>query len=215
MLRLDHIPDEVFVFHDLQEDLMYKYIPPNQRSMYIKLGLMAGRRAAADYAGQDICLLMQTDGVLLRRIAGPSPDLMHAQICYDGRCRHVDLFVDTAHRICETMARSGHPLEQSLIERIFLAHEFYHWLEYSGRIPLAEEQEPLRLRMLGGLFHRQVLVRRTSEIAAFAFSKEFCAMTIHPKAMDYLLLCEMERSSPQARFQTLAHEYQQACLGLV
>lgn len=211
MLELERIPDEVFAFDELREDPVYGAIPRAQRAGYIRLGLEAGRTAAAEYAGRDLAALLQKDGVEIRRVDTPSPSCLHAQICYDTGCRQVDLFTDTARRLSRAAEAAGCTASPEQIERLFLAHEFYHWLEYAGRIRPVEESLPLQTRLLGLIPHVR-LVRRTGEIAAFAFAKEFCGLPVHPKGLDYLLLGEIQGEDPALRLAQLQQEYQEACL---
>lgn len=211
MIMLDRIQDEVFALDELREDVVYKHIPPTEHMKYIQAGLCAGRQAAERYAGKDLIALLQHDGVQIQRISTPSPTLMHAQIIYDKKLRRVDIFMDTAHRISCAATRAGYVMKVEQIERIFLAHEFYHWLEYSGKLCPVEETQLVEVSTFGGIFCRQAKVHRTGEIAAFIFAKEFCGMTIHPKALDYLLLCETIGEPVENRFRVLEENYKQAC----
>ena len=57
-------------------------------------------------------------------------------------------------------------------------------------------------------------IRRTSEIAAFAFSKAYCAWPVHPKAMDYVLANRRAGGSPDDLsdwFDRLQADYRTAC----
>lgn len=211
VIALDRIQDEVFALDDLREDFVYKHIPPAERMKYIQAGLYAGRQAAERYAGQDLTALLRQDGVQIHRIDTPSPTLMHAQITYDKKLRQVDIFTNTAHRISRAAAQAGYAMEAEQVERVFLAHEFYHWLEYSGRLCPVEETLSVQVRALGGIWCRQAQVHRTGEIAAFVFAKEYCGMTVHPKALDHLLLCETLGEPAENHFRVLEENYKQAC----
>lgn len=211
MRELERIPDEVFAFDDLREDPVYKAIPRSERMAYIRLGLETGRAAAEEYAGRDLAALLRADGVTIHRVEEPSPSCLHAQITYDGGCRQVDLFADTARRLSRVLEAAGFPVSPEQIEQLFLAHEFYHWLEYAGRIRPVEESRPLHTCLLG-LIPCTRLVRRTGEIAAFAFAKQVCGLPVHPKAMDYLLLGEMQGEDPAIRLAQLEQAYREACL---
>ncbi|MEG0996185.1 MAG: hypothetical protein RSH26_04430, partial [Clostridia bacterium] len=111
---------------------------------------------------------------------------LHSQICYDGKIKQIDIFTATAGHIAAAMDKTPYPISQEDVERLFLAHEFYHWLEYSTGNTTDMQCEPVHAKLLG-FFARDYRIRRTSEIAAFEFAKVWCCVPIHPKAMDYVL----------------------------
>ena len=210
---LERMADEVFAYDDLKEDFAYGHIPPEKKQYYIAQGLAAGRAAAVQYEGCDLAALLAADGVVIRKVTAPSRIGLHAQICYTGDKKQIDLFVATAKELSEVMAATPYPVPQPQIEQLFLAHEFYHWFEYSTGVATDETVEPARFRLFG-LFERKMAVRRTGEIAAFAFAKQWCKLPVHPKAMDYLLLCQKQGKTPAqaaAQFCRLQQEYDAAC----
>lgn len=214
LLILDSLADDVFAYDDLKEDFAYAHIPPAKRQYYITAGLAAGREAARQYEGRDLAALLRADGVALCRVTAPSPVGLHAQICYDGTKRQVDLFAATAKELSEAMIDTPYPVSAAQVEQLFLAHEFYHWLEYSTGTATEEKVEPVSSRLFG-LFERKMAVRRTGEIAAFAFAKQWCRLQVHPKAMDYLLLYKKEgKTAAQIKEQLgrMVQEYETACL---
>ena len=128
--------DEACAFTDLREDFVYARIPRGRRGYYLERGLALGRGAAAEYMQRDLRAILQQDGVVLNRITQPSPWGMHAQICYDKKTRQVDIFADTARAMAEALDGTGLELGAEQLVELFLAHEFYHWLEYSsGLLP--------------------------------------------------------------------------------
>lgn len=206
--------DGACAYSDLREDFVYARIPRGRRAYYIGRGLALGREAAEQYAGRDMEALLAGDGVAVRRVEGPSPIGLHAQICYDGKNRQVDLFPATARELSQALDGTGLALSPEELERVFLAHEFYHWLEYSAGAPACAKCDPIEHKTLG-LFPHRSRVRRVDEIAAFAFTKEFCRLPVHPKAMDYLLLYRRKGEDlPRigARLQALEDEYRRECL---
>lgn len=206
--------DEACAFTDLREDFVYARIPRGRRGYYLARGLALGREAAAQYAQQDLRALLQRDGVVLNRITQPSPWGMHAQICYDKKTRQVDIFADTARAMAEALDGTGLELGAEQLEELFLAHEFYHWLEYSSGLLASEKCEPVEWRVLGPL-RRRAGVRRVDEIAAFAFAKELCGLPVHPKALDYVFLYRRQGKSTEQIAPLLAQieeEYRQECL---
>lgn len=208
------LSDEACAFCDLREDLVYPRIPRARRSCYLARGLALGREAAARYPLQQLRGLLEQDGVVLNRVAQPSPSGLHAQICYDKKTRQIDIFTATARAMAEALQDTGLALSAAQLEELFLAHEFYHWLEYSSGQLASEQCEPVEWPVLR-LFRRRAWVRRVDEIAAFAFAKEVCGLPVHPKALDYLFLYRQQgRESGQIAplLAALEEEYRRECL---
>lgn len=212
--RFPDIPDAVFAFSDLREDFVYRHIPPRQRQEYLEGAMQIGAQQAAAYAGKDLSQIMAADGVQIRRFPEVSKVGIRSQICYDGKNRYVDIFTETAAQISAALAVTDCPLTQSQVEDLFLAHEFYHWLEYSSGIPTSQLCGPFRGKIFG-LFPRTYQVRRTSEIAAFLFAKKWCGLPIHPKAIDYYLMSQAAADGATrayAELEVLTEQYRSACL---
>lgn len=207
-------PDALWAYCDLKEDFAYAKIPPGERQYYVEAGLAAGREQAKKYRNQNILSLLEKDGVEIRRFSVKSPAGLHSQICYDGRVRQIDIFTETAGELAETMKDTPWPVTQKETEQLFLAHEFYHWLEYSGRFLLEQQCRPVRIKILG-IFSREIQIRRVSEIAAFSFTKEFCGLPVHPKMTDYLFMYRQKGKSFQEIneiFDKMEQEYRRECL---
>lgn len=212
--ELPALSDGACAFSDLREDFVYARIPRARRGYYIQRGLALGREAAAQYRGRDLTALLREDGVALNRVEEPSPWGLHAQICYDKADRQIDIFADTARALSQALEGTGLEQGPEALERLFLAHEFYHWLEYSAGMLASEQCGPVEWRVLG-LIPRRARVRRVDEIAAFAFAKELCGLPVHPKAMDYILLYRRQGVGPEqiaGRLQALEDEYRRECL---
>lgn len=206
--------DEAFAFSDLKEDFVYGRIPRERRGYYIDFGLRMGREAARCCQGAGLEEILGRDGVSVVRVEAPSPSGLHAQICYDGKTRRVDLFCDTARTLSRALEGSGAEQTPRQLEQLFLAHEFYHWLEYSSGQLASEQCERVEWPVLR-LFRRRAWVRRVDEIAAFAFAKEVCGLPVHPKALDYLFLYRQQgKQSGQIAplLAALEEEYRRECL---
>lgn len=212
--RFPAIPDAVFAFSDLREDFVYRHIPPRQRQEYLESAMQIGEQQAAAYAGKDLSQIMEADGVQIRRFPEVSKVGLRSQICYDGKYKYVDIFTETAAQISSALAITDCPLTQGQVEALFLAHEFYHWLEYSSSIPTSQLCGSFRGKVFG-LLPRTYQVRRTSEIAAFLFAKKWCGLPIHPKAIDYYLIAHASADGATrayAELETLTEQYCSTCL---
>ncbi|HBE87091.1 MAG TPA: hypothetical protein DDW53_19675 [Lachnoclostridium sp.] len=73
----------------------------------------------------------------------------------------------------------------SLAEQVILAHEFFHFLDYEGK--LTDGISRIRITAFGKL-KLQVRVSALSEIAAMAFARDLLALNVHPCILDLLLL---------------------------
>ncbi|MDD4849108.1 MAG: hypothetical protein PHO10_00245 [Gemmiger sp.] len=193
-MEITQIPQEVLSFAELKEDPSYPRIPPEQRALYLTTAQRAGQRAAQTYAGQDLEAILTRGGVAVRRFSDSAGGDLHSQILYDGTHRQVDLFLPMAEKLSAAMAKTPCPIPPKKVEAMFLAHEFYHYLEYASGHRTEEQCPPVQKRFLG-IFSVQNRVCRMSEIAAFAFSKAFCHAEVAPKAMDYMLICCRENRS--------------------
>lgn len=208
------LSDEVFAFSDLREDPAYRRIPREKRRYYLEEPIRLGRQAAASYQGRDLEQILRDEGVLIQMLHDEPPGYLHAQILYDGNRREIQVFTAVARHLSEVMAETPFAYTPEQLEKLFLAHEFYHWLEYSSQTFTDALCEPVEGKLLG-LFRSRMRVRRTCEIAAFQFAKEVCGLTIHPKIMDYVLLyrdkgeafAEIDR-----KLSALRAAYEEACL---
>ncbi len=207
------ISEEAFAYSDLREDNLYAHIPPEKRRYYITMGLKAGKRAAAQYSDADLHQLLAKDGVVIQRHLKPSPVGLRSQIWYEGKTKRIDLFVNTALQISCAMEKTPWPVTPEQVEKLLLAHEFYHWIEYSTGVFTAAQCDPLPVKVFG-LFQRKAPVRSVNEIAAFAFSYTWCKAPVHPRFMDYMLICERDGKDPTQGWEAakrLQEEYESAC----
>ena len=186
MEKTEAIDDAVFAYSDLKEDFVYRRIPRERRLYYIEYGIKAGREAAAGYRGADLSGILRADGVTVRYFTGDVAAGLHSQIYYDDRTKQIDIFLKTAEQISSAMKETPYPVTAEETGALFLAHEFYHFIEYSQGRYTDELCEPVHSKFLG-IWNQTLKVRRTSEIAAFIFAKDFCRSAIHPKVLDFAL----------------------------
>ncbi len=208
------ISPETFAYWELKEDPSYPRIPKEERLRLIRAGIDAGERMADAYRAEDLERLMKEDGVVLHRFTEPSPIGIHAQIQYGDGVKSVDLFPETAKQLEAVMHSTPYPYSARQFEQMFLAHEFYHWLEYSGRTPLRAGIKPLRHKLFGLIPHHFTPCR-LSEIAAHAFTNRFCRLPFDSRLPDYLILYEemgKSRSEVYDELRTMQAQYQAECL---
>lgn len=208
------ISTETFAYWELKEDPSYPHISKKDRLRLILAGIEAGERMAEQYCAEDLEQLMKKDGVVIHRFTEPSPVGMHAQIQYGDGVKSVDLFSATARQLEGVMHNSPYPYSAKQFERMFLSHEFYHWLEYSGRTPLRAGIKPLRHKLFGLIPH-SFTPCCLSEIAAHAFTNRFCQLPFDSRLPDYLVMYEKMGKCPSDSYNELRKmqaQYQSECL---
>ena len=88
-------------------------------------------------------------------------------------------------------------MDQDLAERIHLAHEFFHFLEYQRRPFFLEKLEPVvTARLLG--YARKAAINRCSEAAAHAFAKTLLGLERLPNYYDYVYLIAIGKMTQEA-----------------
>jgi hypothetical protein len=185
------IKDEVLALCELSNDLLYHKIPKDKLSYYIREALSFGRKSAKEYHGKDILQLCNDNNIEIEYIkeckknygvsfrAQTELDQKHTKILiYEGSIKEL-----SKHSSDE--ARKALSYEEALA--IHLAHEFFHYLEYTRLGFVSESFEEIVTFKLP-LITRKARIQRLSEIAAHAFAKELLALKELPNIYDYYYL---------------------------
>ena len=100
----------------------------------------------------------------------------------------ISLFTDCLSRLSETLERfPSLPVRRAEdVEPLLLAHELFHYLEYSDAAMYTRTRK-LTLWKLGPLKHEST-VECLSEIAAMTFAQALTGSPIHPFVLDVLLV---------------------------
>lgn len=201
------ITDEVWALIDLKADPLYEKIPKVQRKYFINTALSIAVAEAQKYKNQNLIHLMELNGTTINHHSEIPRSGLHSQIYYCGDKKEIDIYDGMINKLFKIMQSTDYPLSESKIAEVFVAHEFYHWLEYSSGISTEQKCNPIQVKTFG-LIKRDLHIRMTSEIAAFEFSKIWCDLPVHPKLMDYILFAQESNQSHEA-IELLLMRYQQ------
>ncbi|ASG64378.1 hypothetical protein CEW81_23660 [Kluyvera genomosp. 3] len=124
---------------DLRNDAVFNKIPPDRYRYYLDNALAAGAAAAQEFAGQSIRELYQQHDIDIQFDQGDGLFFtvqFRAQFEFSEKkaTRRVTLYQPSLESL---QASSGLPLEK--IIDIHLAHEFFHFLEYSRKQPVGKD----------------------------------------------------------------------------
>lgn len=188
--------DRVLAWLDLQNDAVFNKIPPEKYSYYLDNALKAGEDAAEKFAGQSIRELYQQNHIDIK--LDKSDGLFftvqfRAQFEFSEKknIRRVTLYQPSLESL---QSCCGLSLEK--IIDIHLAHEFFHFLEYSRKKPVSETLDKVCNVALGP-FRGYSTVAATSEIAAHRFCQLLNGLEYYPTYYDFLWLVKSGKQTEQ------------------
>ena len=185
------ISDRVWHEYLWSHDRLCRRIEPELREQSAQaaawIGISASRRIISGHSAVSIKNLIEAAGCRIEKVLDDplkqirpylfaefeEPDRI---IVYEERVSKVQQFLD---KECLEV------FNDSLAEQIILAHEFFHFLDYEGK--LTDGISRIRITAFGKL-KLQVRVSALSEIAAMAFARDLLALNVHPCILDLLLL---------------------------
>ncbi|OWA34282.1 hypothetical protein B9G55_18355 [Saccharibacillus sp. O16] len=185
--------DLMLAHMELRRDPMFRRIPEQSRLYYAQRSLEAGREAASETSRWTIGELLEQAGIQVR-IEGSSGGMwgtaLRAQIDWTGKVPYITVYRESMRQLAEAASVYPELFGELTIEQaadIHLAHEYYHWLEYTSGTFTADRLLPVEIRF--GPLRRKASVRQCGEIAAHAFAKELLGLAHLPSLLDvcYLL----------------------------
>lgn len=209
-MELDEL-NRMLAWLDLRNDAVFNKIPPVKYRYYLENALAAGVTAAQEFAGQSIRDLYLQHSIDIQYDKGDGLFFtvqFRAQFEFSVKknIRRVTLYQPSL----ESLQRScGLPLDK--IIDIHLAHEFFHFLEYSRQKPVGETLDKVCNVAIGPL-RCYSTVAATSEIAAHRFCQLLNNLDYYPSYYDFLWLVESGKQTAQERdelFTSSLHEVQQ------
>jgi hypothetical protein len=172
---------------DLLQDPLFAKLDPAEYPRCIAKGISAGTAAAA-HCGCDPEVAFVSAGFEIRRLEDPlrpeQRSRIQAQIFYETDKPHVDLHMAELSHKQSILAADGLTASLEWMVQLHLAHEYYHFLEFSQSHFVGDGLVPARLH---GLVRPRRL-RAASEIAAHSFSDVLMDSPLRPELMDYLVL---------------------------
>lgn len=190
--------NRVLAWLDLRSDAVFNKIPADRYRYYLDNALTAGATAAQEFSGQSIRDLYQQHNIDIQFEKGDGLFFtvqFRAQFEFSEKkaIRRVTLYQPSLESL---QASSGLPIDK--IIDIHLAHEFFHFLEYSRKQPVGERLEKV-CNLKVGPFRRYSTVASTSEIAAHRFCQLLNNLPFYPTYYDFLWLVESGKQSIQQR----------------
>lgn len=180
---------------ELRRNPLYDKFTDERKGWYIEQSLAIGTQAAEEQLerGAGITSLYASDGVELikhrARTVGKQTAL-RSEIEFSGKGSSVTVYLDSIDSIYENSARFAPPglrLSRNKALEMHLAHEFFHYLEFSSGQTVSQRLPKLEVGFLGKL-KRRIEVNETCEIAAQAFAKRFCGLEVLPTYYDLLYI---------------------------
>lgn len=205
------VNDELLAYSTLTNDLLFHKIPKEDYLYYINESLKIGKEKAKLYkqfSVEELCKKNEID-ISYNKQSGKFYGVQfRAQIELKNDCKKIILYPDS---LTEMLNASQKYVEEEItyedIVRIHLAHELFHFYEYSDKQPTNEKLKPIVRLQLGPLkLHSSVM--STSEIAAHAFAKELLNLNYLPNVYDYILLIYQKELTLES-FQKLVEQWNQ------
>ncbi|MCF0149137.1 MAG: hypothetical protein HUJ77_12170 [Clostridium sp.] len=194
MKNLYFLKDENLSLLELMEDSLFYKIPREKVKYYIDESIKIGKNVAKEYNCKDIESLLKENGVvvLLKESCGTKNIDIRGEIIFDKEEKQIIIYKNSIEQIIETLKKHGLIITKKQVYNIHLAHEFYHFLEYSNNEATNYKLDKIEI-ILGGFIKRKYTILKTREIAAHAFCKEILNLKFHPKLLDYIYLVENQK----------------------
>ena len=194
MKSLYFLKDETLSLLELMDDSLFHKIPKAKIKYYINEAIKIGKNVAKEYNCKDIESLLKEHGVevLVKESCGTKNLDIRGEIIFDKEEKYIIIYKNSINQIMETLKRHGLSITKKQVYNIHLAHEFYHFLEYSNNETTNYKLDKIEI-ILGGFIKRKATILKTREIAAHAFCKEILDLKFHPKLLDYIYLIENQQ----------------------
>ncbi|MHC5247034.1 hypothetical protein [Enterococcus sp. LJL90] len=188
---MDMFSDEFLAFLELEQDMLFQKIPKDRIMPYIKKSLETGN-SYAQQQSKDIVELYKENKITLKEEQHDGVFFkvqMRAQFETDKKGNNVVYLYKAS---IQELAQSNN-LTYNQMKKIILTHEFFHFIESKNGEVFEELPSVETARLLG--ISRKAKIRRTSEIAANAFTKSFLKLRYLPNYFDYQHLLKKQEIS--------------------
>jgi hypothetical protein len=197
---LADIPDRVWHEYLWSHDRLCHRIEPELRKNSAQsaawIGISASRRIIAGHSAVSIKNLIEAAGCRIEKVLDDPLKQLRPYLfaefeepdritVYEERVSKVQQFLEKEHLGVFSNNALTSSCNSSLAEQIILAHEFFHFLDYEGK--LTDGISRIRITAFGKL-KLHVRVSALSEIAAMAFARDLLALNVHPCILDLLLV---------------------------
>lgn len=204
---------QVMALAELKQDNLYTKIPNTQKHYYInesvKIGQNVAKNIKHNYRNKSIKEICELHNLKINIIENKQISkflkLRAEYLHYD---RQINIYKSSIEKMMQQFAELDIDLTYEEIVDIHLAHEFFHYLEFSEIGITSDRLKPINIKSF--LHHnRTASILKTREIAAHTFCYQYLNLNIHPKFLDYLFLLslgEIEISVLSAYLQKLQME---------
>lgn len=183
--------NRILALCELSNDLLYHKIPREKLSYYIDASLKAGKDAASEFLHEDLAALYEKNGITVEyRESGKGAYgiVYRGQITLSKSGCSLEVFTSSIRELAEHSAGTDLlPIDYELAKKIHLAHEFFHYLEYSRDQTVSQMLNRVLIMNFLGL-KRYAAINRCSEVAAHAFAMELLKLPVLPNYYDYRYL---------------------------
>lgn len=188
---LADIPDRVWHEYLWSHDRHCHRIEPELREQSAQaaawIGISASRRIIAGHSAVSIKNLIEAAGCRIEKV--PDDPLKQLRPYLFAEFEEPDLITVYEERVSKVQQflekeRLG-VFNNSSAEEIILAHEFFHFLDYEGK--LTDGISRIRITAFGKL-KLHVRASALAEIAAMAFARDLLALNVHPCILDLMLV---------------------------
>lgn len=207
MYDLDKITEEQYAVLELMNDPLGDCIPKEKYRDYARRAIAFGQEAYEQYQFDNLVEILTDAGV---EIVQDERDFAYhgltyeiwAQIIYGEKIKKIELFMPELRRKCQILKKSGIDVEEKWLIHLHIAHEFYHFLEYTSFGTAGMRLAPVRKKILFRTVQKPIT--SVSEIAAHSFAGRYMRSDILPQMTDYMVMLSEGILSEEALQKRLA-----------
>ncbi|MDR1001174.1 MAG: hypothetical protein LBL96_10330 [Clostridiales bacterium] len=177
--------DRLLALCEISNDLLFEKIPKGKLAYYVDHSLKAGRNAAEGLKGREIHEIYSENCITVAKHAPQKSSfgvILRGMATMSEKGCSIEVYGDSVRELAKYAG-----MDYGLAERVHLAHELFHFLEYKrGRSFSDELEKVVTVRIFG--YSRKAKINRCEEVAAHAFAKEMLDLPCLPNYYDYLYL---------------------------
>lgn len=200
---MDYFTDEFLGFLELKQDMLFHKIPKELIVSYINTSLEIGFECASKQRTNEIFSLYKKNNIQVKEELHGGVFFkvqMRAEFEADRKGNNiVYLYEQSIKQISKE-----NKISVQEMKKVILAHEFFHYLEENGEGNVSERLPKIESAKILGLT-RKAGIRRTSEIAAYAFAKQLLNLEYLPNYFDYQYLLKVN----QLKLDDIKEEFEQ------